>query len=71
MTRLSGADTDATVSGRLWLYSNYHCKLACAYCLTESAPKVGSPDSSVGRSSGFCGSVAAEGEHGEGDEGFG
>jgi MoaA/NifB/PqqE/SkfB family radical SAM enzyme len=22
----------------LWFYSNYHCNLACAYCLTESAP---------------------------------
>ncbi|MGH8999847.1 MAG: hypothetical protein ACRDY7_10720 [Acidimicrobiia bacterium] len=28
------------VSGRLWLYSNYHCNLACTYCLTESAPRV-------------------------------
>jgi MoaA/NifB/PqqE/SkfB family radical SAM enzyme len=25
--------------GRVWLYSNYHCNLACAYCLTESAPR--------------------------------
>jgi MoaA/NifB/PqqE/SkfB family radical SAM enzyme len=24
--------------GRLWLYSNYHCNLACRYCLTDSAP---------------------------------
>jgi len=40
MTRLSGAVADDTVSGRLWLYSNYHCNLACAYCLTESAPRV-------------------------------
>lgn len=23
---------------RLWFYSNYHCNLACSYCLTESAP---------------------------------
>ena len=27
-----------TLPGRLWFYSNYHCNLACAYCLTESAP---------------------------------
>ena len=40
MTRLSDAVADATVSERLWLYSNYHCNLACAYCLTESAPRV-------------------------------
>ena len=39
-TRLSGAITAGTVFGRLWLYSNYHCNLACAYCLTESAPRV-------------------------------
>lgn len=25
-------------SGRLWLYSNYHCNLACRYCLTSSSP---------------------------------
>lgn len=24
--------------GRLWFYSNYHCNLACGYCLTESSP---------------------------------
>jgi MoaA/NifB/PqqE/SkfB family radical SAM enzyme len=22
----------------MWLYSNYHCNLACRYCLTESSP---------------------------------
>ncbi len=27
-----------TVGGRLWFYSNYHCNLACRYCLTESKP---------------------------------
>jgi MoaA/NifB/PqqE/SkfB family radical SAM enzyme len=26
--------------GRVWLYSNYHCNLACTYCLTASAPGV-------------------------------
>ncbi len=26
--------------GRVWLYSNYHCNLACSYCLTESGPGV-------------------------------
>lgn len=24
--------------GRLWFYTNYHCNLACAYCLTDSRP---------------------------------
>jgi MoaA/NifB/PqqE/SkfB family radical SAM enzyme len=28
------------VPGRVWLYSNYHCNLECAYCLTESGPNV-------------------------------
>jgi MoaA/NifB/PqqE/SkfB family radical SAM enzyme len=27
-----------TIGGRLWFYSNYHCNLACGYCLTESKP---------------------------------
>ena len=26
-------------SGRIWLYSNYHCNLACKYCLTSSNPR--------------------------------
>ena len=42
MSELVGAVTDAIASGRLgprlWLYANYHCNLACGYCLTESAP---------------------------------
>ncbi len=24
--------------GRVWMYSNYHCNMACTYCLTDSAP---------------------------------
>ncbi len=39
----SGPIADAVKSGelpsRVWLYSNYHCNLACSYCLTESAPR--------------------------------
>lgn len=27
------------VGARLWLYSNFHCNLACAYCCAESSPK--------------------------------
>jgi len=26
--------------GRVWMYPNYHCNIACRYCLTESGPKV-------------------------------
>jgi MoaA/NifB/PqqE/SkfB family radical SAM enzyme len=25
--------------GRVWMYTNYHCNLACSYCLTESSPR--------------------------------
>lgn len=25
--------------GRLWFYTNYHCNIACKYCLTESRPQ--------------------------------
>ena len=40
MTALADAVADGTIGGRLWLYTNYHCNLTCAYCLTESAPGV-------------------------------
>ena len=30
---------NCTLPGRVWLYSNYHCNLACSYCLTESSPR--------------------------------
>ena len=29
-----------TLPGRVWMYANYNCNLACTYCLTESAPGV-------------------------------
>ncbi|MGQ0575010.1 MAG: radical SAM protein [Pseudonocardia sp.] len=29
-----------TLPGRVWMYANYHCNIACTYCLTESGPKV-------------------------------
>ena len=37
---LRAAIDEGRVAERLWLYSNYHCNLACSYCLTESAPGV-------------------------------
>ncbi len=40
MTAVAEALAAGTVGRRLWLYSNYHCNLECAYCLTESGPKV-------------------------------
>ena len=40
MTAIESAIDDGLVGERVWLYSNYHCNLRCAYCLTESAPAV-------------------------------
>lgn len=37
---LAQAIEQGQTSGRLWLYSNYHCNLACRYCLTSSGPTV-------------------------------
>jgi MoaA/NifB/PqqE/SkfB family radical SAM enzyme len=34
------AVAEGVLPGRVWLYSNYHCNLECAYCLTESGPGV-------------------------------
>lgn len=39
-TPLTTAIADESLGHRLWLYSNYHCNLACSYCLTGSGPKV-------------------------------
>lgn len=35
---VTSAIEEQGLSGRLWLYSNYHCNLACDYCLTGSSP---------------------------------
>jgi MoaA/NifB/PqqE/SkfB family radical SAM enzyme len=47
MTVLADALESGRISGRVWLYSNYHCNLRCTYCLTESAPAV--PRRELGR----------------------
>lgn len=36
---VSAAIASGALPGRVWLYSNYHCNLACSYCLTESSPR--------------------------------
>ncbi len=36
---IADAVADGRLPGRVWLYSNYHCNLACSYCLTESSPR--------------------------------
>jgi MoaA/NifB/PqqE/SkfB family radical SAM enzyme len=38
--QLRSAVADGRMGGRVWFYANYHCNLACSYCLTESAPDV-------------------------------
>lgn len=39
-TPIEDAVASGVLPGRVWTYSNYHCNLACTYCLTESAPGV-------------------------------
>jgi MoaA/NifB/PqqE/SkfB family radical SAM enzyme len=34
------AVAEGRMGERLWLYATYHCNLACAYCLTESSPRI-------------------------------
>ena len=36
---IAEAIASGELPGRVWLYSNYHCNLACSYCLTESSPR--------------------------------
>jgi len=36
---IADAVASGELPGRVWLYSNYHCNLACSYCLTESSPR--------------------------------
>jgi len=38
MAAVAEAVADGRLPGRVWMYSNYHCNLACTYCLTDSAP---------------------------------
>ena len=37
-TTVADAIDEGVLGERLWFYANYHCNLACSYCLTESAP---------------------------------
>ncbi len=36
---IAEAVASGEMPGRVWIYSNYHCNLACSYCLTESSPR--------------------------------
>jgi pyruvate-formate lyase-activating enzyme len=38
-TAIGLAVAEGTLPGRVWMYANYHCNIACAYCLTESGPR--------------------------------
>lgn len=40
MSSIADAVRDGVLPGRLWMYSNYHCNLACVYCISDSAPGV-------------------------------
>ena len=35
---IAEAVESGVLPGRVWFYPNYHCNLACSYCLTESSP---------------------------------
>ncbi|TMR98931.1 radical SAM protein [Nonomuraea basaltis] len=40
MSPVAEAVAEGRLPGRVWMYADYHCNLACIYCLTESAPAV-------------------------------
>jgi len=40
LSALAEAIDSGAMPGRVWMYANYNCNLACTYCLTESAPGV-------------------------------
>ncbi|WP_188193965.1 radical SAM protein [Nonomuraea sp. SYSU D8015] len=40
MSAIAEAVAAGRLPGRVWMYADYHCNLACTYCLTESAPGV-------------------------------
>lgn len=37
--RIREAIASRTIGERVWFYTNYHCNLACRYCLTSSSPE--------------------------------
>lgn len=39
MSELGALIEQGSVGPRLWFYTNYHCNLACGYCLTGSSPR--------------------------------
>ena len=49
MTAFADAVSNGTIGRRLWLYANYRCNLRCAYCLTESGPRVAPRELPVAR----------------------
>jgi MoaA/NifB/PqqE/SkfB family radical SAM enzyme len=40
VSAIAEAVAEGTLPGRVWMYANYNCNLACTYCLTESGPGV-------------------------------
>jgi MoaA/NifB/PqqE/SkfB family radical SAM enzyme len=49
------------IGNRVWFYSNYHCNLACTYCLTESAPEAAPRILDAGRMVAMASEAAALG----------
>lgn len=49
------------VGARLWLYSNFHCNLACAYCCAASSPKAAPALMPVAIADGAAQEFAAQG----------
>ena len=58
---VADAVADGRLPGRVWLYSNYHCNLACTYCLTDSSPSSPRRDLTAGRMVGVAEQAAALG----------
>lgn len=68
---VAAAIADGVLPGRIWIYTNYNCNLACSYCLTESSPRSErrelSPETMIevakqGRALGFTGLGVTGGE---------
>lgn len=61
MSSIADAVAAGVLPGRVWMYSNYHCNLACAYCLTESSPDSAKRQLTADQMIGFASEAAALG----------
>ncbi len=51
----------APLGSRLWLYSNFHCNLACGYCCARSSPSASARLMPVGLAAAATGEFVAQG----------